>query len=60
MVFNGPVPWYDVPARKFPAQRWVEERYGFSLPPLRLRTGWPPEREFPVKAWVRGRQADAA
>ncbi len=61
MVFNGIVPWYDRPAREFPAKRWMRERYHFSLPPLHVRPGPKEgEREFPAKVWVRARQAGMA
>ncbi len=61
MVSKIALPWYDVPAREFPAKRWLRQRYRFDLPPLRFRPACPPEqREFPALAWVRARQMDGA
>jgi hypothetical protein len=57
MGSDGAVPWYDRPARAFPAQRWVWQHYGFCVPPLRLRAGpWPAVREFPARRWLRLQQ----
>ena len=34
MVSSWFVPWYNRPARPFPAKVWLEARYFFRLPPL--------------------------
>jgi hypothetical protein len=33
MVSSRPVPWYDRPARPFPALVWLRARYPFLVPP---------------------------
>ena len=59
MISRGPLPWYNRPARPFPALIWVMQRYGFRLPPLRF---YPPAsqpegtRPFPAKVWLEQRQ----
>jgi hypothetical protein len=64
MVSNGSVPWYDRPARPFPALVWLEKRYPFRVSPLvfsrRLgRLPTPEEmarRPFPALVWLEARQ----
>ena len=46
MVSDASIPWYNRPARRFPVHIWLEQRYGFRLPPLRFnppaqRPVWP-------------------
>jgi hypothetical protein len=54
MVSSGSVPWYNRPARPFPAKEWLMRRYGFTLPPLRAGASQPEgRREFPAKRWLR-------
>ena len=58
MVPDGSVPWYNCPARPFPVYRWMMQRYGFILPPLRVATQPAPAwRPFPAKLWLEGKQA---
>ncbi len=60
MDLSGFIPWYNRPSRPFPALVWVIGHYGFRVPPLTLArlapAPWQPQREFPVKAWMRKRQ----
>jgi hypothetical protein len=72
MVSSRFVPWYNRPARPFPAQVWLEERYRFRiLTPLAARRAAPSagaetplwvRRPFPAKVWLEARQraSDAA
>ena len=59
MVSDASIPWYNRPARRFPVHVWLEQRYGFRLPPLRFN---PPAsqadgpRPFPAKVWLMQRQ----
>ncbi len=54
MVSSRFVPWYNRPARPFPANVWLEARYFFRLPPLgisqRPRPGQ--RRRFPAQVWA--------
>ena len=62
MGSSGAMPWYNRPARPFPALVWVRQRYGFRLPPLRFcPQADQPEglRPFPAKVWVEQRRADS-
>jgi hypothetical protein len=60
MVPNGSVPWYNVPARRFPAQKWLAKRYPFSVSPsvfARLAaTPVPDWRPFPALLWLAERK----
>ncbi len=56
MVSTGAVPWYNRPARPFPALVWLRQRYPFLVPPAAL--AWqaaepvPARRIFPAKRWA--------
>jgi hypothetical protein len=59
MSSSPATPWYNVPARAFPAKRWLEKRYPFRvspllfLPPLARQVGAASaRREFPAKRWL--------
>ena len=65
MDSSGFVPWYNRPAREFPAKRWLRQRYGFTVPPLafaRLRGSQPIPawRRFPALVWAEERRAGFA
>ena len=59
MVSDSQVPWFNRPARPFPALVWMQQRYGFRVPPLRF---YPPAdqpdgpRPFPAKVWLEQRR----
>lgn len=67
MVSQRPIPWYDLPAREFPAKRWLRKRYPFYIPPslfARYTTSagsaapvW--RRPFPAKVWLAAQQSAA-
>ncbi len=63
MVSDDSIPWYNLPPREFPARRWVQQRYGFVLPPLFFaQPAHVPctslvRRPFPAKVWLKKRQA---
>ncbi len=59
MVSNGAIPWYNVPARRFPALIWLEQRYPFVVSPVvfarrtdALASG---RRWFPALVWLEAR-----
>lgn len=65
MVSSEMVPWYDRPARPFPAKRWLEQQpYPFVVSasmfarkraaPLSCWQGV--RRAFPALVWLRGKQ----
>ncbi|HEY7356965.1 MAG TPA: hypothetical protein VH590_10885 [Ktedonobacterales bacterium] len=62
MVPNGFVPWYNVPARRFPAQKWLEQRYPFIVSPsVFARLAETPaalaaRRRFPALVWLEARE----
>ncbi|HEY7358794.1 MAG TPA: hypothetical protein VH590_20065 [Ktedonobacterales bacterium] len=61
MVSTGSVPWYNIPAREFPAQKWLAKRYPFIVSPAsvaRLGGRAAPEsrRRFPALIWLEARQ----
>jgi hypothetical protein len=68
MGSNGSVPWYNRPARPFPARDWLNEwlkdRYPFNMPPVLFArvvasrpAGWErAERRFPAQLWLEARQ----
>ncbi len=62
MVSSRWVPWYDRPAREFPALIWLGQRYGFRVPRLAFARvvhsasdGVMP-RPFPAKVWLEQRR----
>ena len=57
MVSNGSVPWYNAPARRFPALIWLEQRYPFSVSPASVARradalAAAGRRPFPVLVWL--------
>jgi hypothetical protein len=67
MVSIGSAPWYNRPAREFPAKRWLRERYPFTVSPLifaRLAV-YPvgaalgQRRPFPAKRWLEARAGES-
>jgi len=56
------VPWYNTPARPFPAKAWLQGRYWFTLPRLTATPSPAPtatlqpaqRRPFPAKDWLAG------
>jgi hypothetical protein len=58
MVSSSPVPWYNCPAREFPARRWLRQRYPFSVSPQVFarqptRQAALGQRPFPALVWAR-------
>ena len=64
MASNGPVPWYNLPPREFPAQEWLKRRYPFIVSPaVFARYAAPPAaawRPFPALLWLAERQPSFA
>jgi hypothetical protein len=62
MVVSSPVPWYNVPARRFPAQTWLEKRYPFRVSPASVArlagalAAPASGRRFPALVWLEARQ----
>jgi len=66
MVSSRFVPWHDRPARPFPAQVWLAQRFSFHIKtPLAVRRAAPSasaeaplwvRRPFPAKVWLEARQ----
>jgi hypothetical protein len=61
MVSARSLPWYNRPAREFPAKKWLRTKYPFYIPPsLFARYPGGPvvwrEREFPARRWLEGKQ----
>ncbi|HEY7358785.1 MAG TPA: hypothetical protein VH590_20020 [Ktedonobacterales bacterium] len=60
MVSSGPVPWYNLPPREFPAQKWLKRRYPFSVSPsVFARHAATPAatwRPFPALLWLAQRE----
>jgi hypothetical protein len=64
MVSSSPVPWFNRPAREFPAQVWLAQRYGFTVPPFTFGVSLPQQagrpagagtsqrRPFPALVWL--------
>jgi hypothetical protein len=64
MVSSSPVPWYNRPAREYPAKRWLAQRYGFTVPPFTFGVALPrqasrpagagasQQRPFPAQVWL--------
>jgi hypothetical protein len=60
MVLSGFVPWYNLPAREFPALRWLRQQYPFTVSPALFARpavqpaypSTPVRRPFPAKVWV--------
>lgn len=59
------VPWYNAPARPFPAQRWVKQQYPFVVWSLAfawrvvaVRGAEKPRRRFPAQVWAEARWAE--
>ena len=60
MGSSGAIPWYNVPARQFPALVWLERRYPFRISPLVFarsrpslaRLGQTNRRRFPAQVWA--------
>ena len=58
MVSSASLPWYNAPARRFPAKVWLEERYSFRIPPLRFtQRRQPGRRAFPAQVWLAEQRA---
>ncbi|HEY7356459.1 MAG TPA: hypothetical protein VH590_08325 [Ktedonobacterales bacterium] len=60
MVSSQPIPWYNVPAREFPAQTWLAKRYPFIISPASVaRLGGlaapTSGRRFPALVWLEAR-----
>jgi hypothetical protein len=60
LMLSSPfVPWYNRPAREFPALVWLRQRYPFLVSPLvfaryrqpRPSDGASQQRPFPAKVW---------
>ena len=66
MVASGAVPWYNVPARPFPARVWLEGYYPFTISPAVFarraaqpgQGDMPGRRVFPAKVWAETRRRD--
>ncbi len=62
MVSSHSIPWYNRPARPFPALIWVQQRYGFRLPPLFFAqpahavVDSMARSPFPARVWLEQRQ----
>ena len=57
MVASGFTPWYNAPARRFPAKDWLERRYPFrvSIPPSAGRAARPAASPTPGRpGWQPG------
>ncbi len=57
MVSSSSIPWHNRPAREFPAQVWLRQRYGFVVASI-VWARYAPyagPREFPAKRWLRER-----
>jgi hypothetical protein len=53
---SGSGSWFTRPPRPFPAQVWLEARYGFRVPPLRLSPHRQTRRRaFPAQVWLEAR-----
>jgi hypothetical protein len=65
MASSQSIPWYNVPPRRFPAKRWLEQRYPFIVSPaIFARWAETPaaptsRRRFPALVWLEARAREA-
>jgi hypothetical protein len=55
MATSGSGPWYNAPARPFPARVWLEARYGIRVSLSAKQAAWSAasqRRAFPAQVWL--------